>query len=173
MPENVRKAIEVGASAKRILELAARARRIRRRQQRIDEDTGTGNLSDEIATTILEFCRLGTSLRKEALLPGHVPFLLNLVRGYLLQFETSGHRAVKVSKRLELKAQFGKMRPKKDEDIEWMAHQAKWIANILWAIAPEGPIFDSALRKAESRAQELKPKRTPIEMYRERQMRLP
>ena len=65
LPEADRKAIDAGASAKKILALKAIADRQRRRQRRIDEDRETGALSDKIATNILEFYRAGRQLRKK------------------------------------------------------------------------------------------------------------
>src|ERR1035441_8572980 len=59
LPEKDRKAIQAGASAKKILALKAIADRHKRRQQRVDEDRKTGALSDQLATTVLEFCRAG------------------------------------------------------------------------------------------------------------------
>jgi hypothetical protein len=52
-------------------------------------------------------------------------------------------------------------------------YQAEWLANIVWAIAHERPIWESALTKAEHRAAELKPKpKTPTEIYLDRRRRL-
>jgi hypothetical protein len=171
LPEKDRRAIQAGASAKKILALKAIADRHKRRQARVDEDRKTGALSDELATTILEFCRAGKQLRKSPILAGDVPILLNTVEWHLLQFAASGHRPVRVSQKLKLNARFRKMRPTKGEDTFWMDDQGEWLANVLWASAPKGPIRDKALQKAISRAGELIPKRTPTEMYRDRARR--
>jgi hypothetical protein len=172
LPEADRKAIESGASSKKILAQKAIADRHRRWQTRLDEDRKTGALSDKIATDILAFCRAGKQLRKNPILTGDVPILLNTVEWHLSQFATSGNRAVRVSKKLELNAQFRKMRPPKAKDAFWMEYQGKWLANFVWASAPEGPIRDRALQKAAARAGELAPTRTPIEMYKDRARRL-
>ena len=172
LPEKGRKAIQAGASAKKILVLKAIADRHKRRQQRVDEDRKTGALSDQLATTILEFCRAGKQLRKSPILKGDVPILLKEVEWHLSQFAASGHRPVRVSQKLKLNARFRKMRPTKAEDTFWMNDQGEWLANVVWASAPERPIRQRALQKAEKRAGELTPKRTPSEMYQDRALRL-
>ena len=68
--------------------------------------------------------------------------------GYLSQFGASGHKVVRISKKLELKVRFRKMRPPKANDAFWIAYQGEWLANILLAEALEGPIRESALKKA-------------------------
>jgi hypothetical protein len=172
LPESDRKAIDEGASAKKVLALKAIANRQMRRQQRIDEDKRTGALSDEIATTILEFCRLGKELRKEPLLEGDISIFLDSVRWYISQFEADGHRAVRISKTLELKAQFRRTRPPKDPNRLFLAYQGAWLAEFLRSISPESPIRERALRKAEIRRNELKPKLTPRESCNRRILRL-
>jgi hypothetical protein len=101
LPEKDRKAIAAGASAKDILAKKAIVDRVRRRQERINEDGITGVLSDRIATTIIEFCRLGKELRKPPILTGDLPAFLDTVKCFLQQFGTSGYKAIKVSKKLE------------------------------------------------------------------------
>ncbi len=172
LPEADRKAIESGASSKKILAQKAIVDRHRRWQARLDEDRRTGALSDKIATDILEFCRAGKQLRKSPILTGDVPILLNTVEWHLSQFAASSYRAVRVSKKLELMAQFRKMRPPKAKDAFWMEYQGKWLANFVWANAPEGPIRDRALQKVVTRTGELTSPRTPIEMYKDRARRL-
>jgi hypothetical protein len=172
LPEKDRRAIQAGASAKKILALKAIADRHKRQQQRVDEDRKTGALSDRIATNILEFCRAGKQLRKNPILAGDVPILLNTVEWHLSQFAASGHRPVRVSQKLELKARFRKMRPIEAEDTFWINYQGEWLANVVWASAPERPIRERALQKAASRAGELIPKRTPSELYQDRKRRL-
>ena len=171
LPEKDRKAIAAGASAKDFLAKKAIVDRVRRRQERINEDGITGVLSDRIATTIIEFCRLGKELRKPPILTGDLPAFLDTVKCFLQQFGTSGYKAIKVSKKLESKAQYRKMRPRMAKDAFWIANQAEWLANIVWASAAEGPIRENALRKAENRAGELTPKKTPIQIYRDRTRR--
>ena len=172
LPEEDRKAIEAGASAKTILARKATADRQKRIQERVDEDQKTGALSDAAATIILEFCRTGKELRKDPIITRVFPNFLNRVAGLIRSFETSGRKAISVSKKLELPSLFRKTRPHATNGIPAHVHQREWLANILWAIAPESPIREIALRKAEHRASELTSTRTPSEMYQDRVRRL-
>ncbi len=165
LPGADRKAISAGTSAKRILAAKATAERQRRRQQRVDEDSKTGALSDKVATIILEFCRLGKELRKAPMIRGVFPILLDKVGSHIRDFEVSGHRAVKVSKKLESRELFRKTRPRAATNTPAVAHQAPWLAEVLWLIAPESPIRASAMLKARRRAGELLGKMTPIESW--------
>ena len=64
-------------------------------------------------------------------------------------------------------------RPAQGKDVPWLGYQAKWLANVIWARAPERLIWESALKKAEDRASEvLPPKKTPSERYEDRTRRL-
>jgi hypothetical protein len=164
LPESDRKAIESGASAKKILTMKAIAERQRHAQQQIDQDTKTGALSDKVATTILEFCRLGKKLRKEPMIRGVFPMLLDKVESDLRDFEANGHRAVKVSKKLESLELFRKTRPRAAKSIPAVVRQAEWLAEVLWLIAPESPIRASGILKARRRASELLGM-TLIELY--------
>ncbi len=172
LPEEDLKAMETGTTAKEILKRKACADRHKRRQQRVDEDRRTGALSDDVATTILEFCRLGKELRKESILEGDVETLLDAAALHLSRLEASGHRSRLISKKLGLKAQFQRMRPPKAQDTFWIAFQGEWLANVVWANAAEGPIRDRALQKAMARANEIRPKKTPSEIYRDRKRQL-
>ncbi len=165
LPESDRKAIDAGASAKRTLALKTTAGRQRRRQQRVDEHRKTGTLSDGVATTILEFCRTGNELRKHPIIGRDFPILLNRIAMHIRLFEASGHNTVRVSRKLELLSSFRKMRPRAPKGTLGVVHQAVWLAEILWVIGPEVPIWESALIKARKRAGELLPKRTPIESF--------
>jgi hypothetical protein len=54
-----------------------------------------------------------------------------------------------------------------------MGYQAEWLANIVWALAPERSIWERSLNKAQHRIIELKPKeKTPSEVYEDRMQRL-
>jgi hypothetical protein len=165
LPEDDRKAIAAGASAKTILARKATADRQKRIQERVDEDQKTGTLSDAAATIILEFCRSGNDLRKALMIRGIFPILLDNVESLVRSFEASGRRAVKVSKKVEPYALFRKTRPRKAKNAPALPHQAGWLAEVLWLIAPESPIRASAILKARRRSGELLPKRTPIESW--------
>lgn len=155
LPESDRKAIESGASAKKILTMKAIAERQRHAQQRIDQDTKTGALSDKVATTILEFCRAGKELKKEPMIRGIFPMLLDKVESHLRDFKADGHRTVKVSKKLETRELFRKMRPRAIKNSSALVHQSEWLAELLWLIAPESPIRARAILKARRRSSEL------------------
>jgi hypothetical protein len=164
LPEFERKAIDSGASAKDILTLKATAERQTRERERIDDDKRTGALSNKIATTILEFCRAGKELRKDPMIRGAFPMLLDKVGERIRHFEAIGHRAVRVSKKLESRELFRKTRPRGARSIPALAHQATWLAQILWLMAPESPIREMAILKARKLANELLPRRTLPEM---------
>lgn len=165
LPESDRRAIDAGASAKSVLMLKVIAERQRREQLRIDEDRKTGALSDDAATTILEFCRLGKELRKDPMIRAAFPILLDKVGSHIRDFEVSGHRAVKVSKKLESRELFRKTRPRGAKNTPASVHQAVWLAEVVWLITPESPIRASAMLKARRRAGELLWKMTPIESW--------
>jgi hypothetical protein len=165
LPEKDRKAIESGTSAKKILANKAAAARENRRRERIDEDHQTGALSDRLATTILDFCRA-----KEG--PNRVPvsgkcalILFNRARKILDVSDAAGFRKVRVSTKKGEKRLFNKTRPPLKRGTESGWHQGEWLANIVWTMAPERPIWDRALKKAERRLRELRPKVTPLEAY--------
>lgn len=168
LPEVDRKAIEAGKSAKKTLEQKARDEGQRRRQQRIIEDRETGALSDEVANVILEFCRAKNGRSKVSVFGASAEELINETRWALHLSEAAGYRLTKVSKRKGVGGLFNKTRPPNMEDAVWMPHHAEWLANIVWTIAPERPIWESALEKAERRIGELKPKKTPTEMIQDR-----
>jgi hypothetical protein len=162
LPESDRKAIDSGASAKKIRTQKAAAERQAQRQKRIDDDKRTGALSNKIATTILEFCRAGKELRKDPMIRGAFPRLLDNVESHLRDFEAAGRRAVKVSKNLEPRELFRRARPRAARNTPAVVRQAEWLAEVLWLIEPESPIRASAILKARKRASELLGM-TPIE----------
>jgi hypothetical protein len=164
LPESDRKAIDSGASAKKILTQKAAAERQAQRQKRVDDDERTGALSNKIATTILEFCRAGKELRKDPMIRGAFPRLLDNVESHLRDFEAAGRRAVKVSKNLEPRELFRKTRPRAARNTRAGVRQAEWLAEVLWLLAPESPIRASAILKARKRASELLGM-TPIELF--------
>ena len=165
LPENERKAIDAGDSAKRILANKATVDRDKRRQKRVNEDQKTGALSDKLATIILEFCRAKQGPNRPTVSGKCAVILFNQARSFLEVSDTAGHRKIKVSSKKGEKRLFNKTRPplKRSSKLGW--HQGEWLANIVWAIAPERPIWDSALKKAKHRIKELDPKKTPLEAY--------
>jgi hypothetical protein len=163
LPENDRQAIAAGASAKKILSQKANSDRQSKKQQRVDQDQKTGALSDEIATMILEFCRTLKELRKFPLIDRNFPILLDRAASLIRDFEASGHRSVKVSKKFDLRELFRKTRPRAAKNTPALVHQALWLAEVLWLIAPESPVTENALLKARRRVAELTPRGTPSE----------
>ena len=128
LPEDDRKAIGAGSSAKTILARNATADRQRRIQKRVDEDQKTGALSDAAATMILEFCRSGKELRKDPVMTRAFPNFLNRVRGIIRSFETSGRKTISASKKLEIPSFFKKTRPHVTKGKPAHVHQEEWLA---------------------------------------------
>ena len=167
LPESNRKAIDCGQSAKEILNAKNRTTLEREMRRRVDQDARRGALSDEIASIILEFCRTGHQLRKQRIIKPMFQTFLDNVGSYLRKFEQTDRRTHKVAQKLESSKLFRKTRPRAGKDAPYMVHQAEWLAEALWLIAPESPIMASALIKARKRAGELLPKRTPSESFSE------
>jgi hypothetical protein len=159
LPEEGRKAIEAGASAKKILAQKATAERKRRQQERILEDRETGAPSDELATMILEFCRAKGGGNRPARYGEPARRLLDETLTTLLRFGASPERVPPVSKKLGMKGLLKKTKPPLDEDVELMGYQAMWLARAILATAPEKPIWENAIEKAEKRIGELTPPR--------------
>jgi hypothetical protein len=173
LPAEDRKAIEDGASAKKILERTADEAARKRRSERIILDRKTGSLSDGVATIILNFCRAEGGPLRTSVAGEDAEKLLNQVRWDLYKSDAAGYRVVWDSKRRGVKRLFNRTRPSQGKDAFWTGYQAEWLANIVWAIAPERPIWESALKKAELRISELTPKRKkPIEVYEDRMKHL-
>lgn len=169
LPEEEREAIDAGASAKKILAEKANAECRRRSQERILEDRKTGTLSDGLATIILEFCRAKGGPRRVPVAGGPAEQLLNEVRRALYLSDAHGGREIKVSKTKAKHGLFSKTRPPKRKDAFWFAYQADWLANVVWAKAPELPIWERAIKKAEQRIGELKPApKKPLELWLDR-----
>jgi hypothetical protein len=168
LPEEDRRAIAAGASVKKILALKANTARQRERQQRVDEDNRTGALSRDVATTIIEFCRLGKQLRKDPMIRGNFRRLLDRVKTHLRDFEAAGHRTPKMSKARGPHKLFWKVRPRKVKNSNQLVHQGEWLAEVLWLIEPEPSIRARGLEKALGRAKELPYQKTAIEMWEDR-----
>jgi hypothetical protein len=129
-------------------------------------------LSDEVATVILEFCQAGQGLPETPILPEEVPLLLSRAERYLSSFDASGRRPVRIPEDMDLKEIFRLARPDAQKGDPWIEHQAKWLANVVWAKAPERRIWKPALGKAGGRAGELTPPRSQADRDRDRKERL-
>ena len=171
-PKTDRNVEEARASAQEAVSQRANAERDECQRQRIIEEEKTGALSDEVATVILMFCRTGQGLPETPILPGEVPLLLSTAKKYLSLFEASARRLVRVPKELELKELFALTRPDVEEGDPPMEHRGKWIANVVWAKAPERRIWERALSKAVDRAGELRPPKLKTDPYRDSAVQL-
>lgn len=172
LPDEDREAIGTGRSAKKILEQKASDERYRRQHERVIEDRRTGALSDEIADVILEVCRTKDWPRRAPVSRESARQLFSETVRALQEFEANGRGAVRVSKKLGLKKLLNKIKPSRGKEEFVMAHQAEWLANVVWAKAPERPIWESAIQKAEQRVNELTPKKSPSQLFQERMRRL-
>jgi hypothetical protein len=170
LPIAQRRAVEAGASAKKILADKAILDRQRRRKKRIDDNRKTGALSDEVADIILEFCRAGGNLPLTPILEAEITEFMSGVAINLSRLEVGGQPGIKATKRLGIAGLFEQAQPPANADTFWMDYQAEWLANIVLAKAPEHPIWEDALEKAKRRACELKAKdeRTPSQAYKDR-----
>ena len=173
LPKTDRNVEEARASAQEAVNQRAKAERDRCQQQRVIAHEETGALSDEVATVILEFCRAGQGLPEKPILPGDVPLLLSTAERYLSNFEASDRRPVRIPEDMDLKEIFRLARPDAQEGDPWIEHQGKWIANVVWAKAPERRIWQRSLGKAVDRAGELTPPRSQADRDRDRKERLP
>jgi hypothetical protein len=171
-PKTDRNVEEARASAQEAVSQRANAERDECQRQRIIEEEKTGALSDEVATVILEFCRAGQGLPETPILPGDVPLLLSTAERYLSNFEASDRRPVRIPEDMDLKEIFRLARPDAQKGDPWIEHQAKWLANVVWAKAPERRIWKPALRKAVGRAGELTPPLSQADRDRDRKERL-
>jgi hypothetical protein len=173
LPKTNRNVEEARASAQEALNQRTEAERDRCQRQRIIEEEKTGALSDEVAKVIRVFYRAGDGLPETPILPGFVPLLLSTAERYLSNFEASDRRPVRIPEDMDLKEIFRLARPDAREGDPWMEHQGKWLANVVWAKAPERRIWERALGKAVDRAGELTPPRSQADRDRDRRQRLP
>lgn len=176
LPVAQRRAVNAGASAKKILAAKAVSDRCRRARERINDDLRTGALSDELASIILEFCRGEGGLPPMRMVPDDLPMFFGCVATHLSEFEVYGKRGIRATKSMEIGELFRQARPPEDddEDVFWMGYQSEWLANVILAKAPLRPIWESALKKAQKRAAELKvvDTRAPLEAYADNEARL-
>jgi hypothetical protein len=172
-PKTDRNFREAHASAQEALNQRMDAERDRCQWERVIADAETGALSDEVATVIIELCRAGDGLPETPILPGEVPLLLSTAERYLSNFEASDRLPVRVPEEMDLEEIFRLARPDVEEGAPRMKHRGKWIANVVWAKAPERPIWKRALGKAVDRAGELTPPRSQVDRDRDRKERLP
>jgi hypothetical protein len=154
LPEADREAVKAGKSAKKIMALKAVEDRRRRMQQRIAEEAQTGVISDKLADEVLEFCKTEPGVRGSDVETATLFF--NEVRNSLTRLEWSGEQAPRVKKSLPLTQRFKVTRPRPEKEEVTTAHLARWLALFLKSEAPERPILDRAIDKAEARRNELK-----------------
>lgn len=174
LPAKGRDAVKAGASAKKILASKAIDDRRRRRKQRIDGDRRSGLLSDEVAGIILEFCRAQGEPSRTAILEAEFTMFMNSVAYCLQDFGVHGQRGIKATKIMGIAGLFEQTQPRALAGTFWMDYQAEWLANIVLAKAPEPPIWERSLTKAQKRAAELNVEdmRTPLEAYDDNEARL-
>jgi hypothetical protein len=166
LPEADREAVKSGKSAKKILALKVVEDRRRRMQERLAEDARTGILSNQLADDILEFCKANPGVHGSDL--DTVIQFLNEVRDSLTRLDWERVPAPKVKRSLPLKQRFRLTRPVPENDEAINAHGARWLALYLKSEAPERPIQDRAIDKAQARRTELKkvePKKTGLQLY--------
>lgn len=161
LPERDREEIKAGASAKKILDRKMNEDRETRRRQRIVEDGRTGALSDEVAGTILEFCQAKEGPHREPVYGERAHQLFRDTLWTLSVSDASGHRAAWASNTRGKARIFYRTRPPEAEETVWMSYLTEWLANVVWAMAPERQIWENALEKARSRVGELTPKPDP------------
>ena len=163
LPEKARAVVIAGGSRKTVLANKVRYDRLMARKKRIDEDAKTGVLSDEVTGIILKFCLDREIPPNEVIGFENASLLLNSVFNRLCQFDTNRSQAIRVPKRLSMAELFERTRPAEPDrtrdlgpgEAHWLEHRAEWLANIVWAKAPERPIWQNALGKASNRAPEL------------------
>jgi hypothetical protein len=146
LPEKDREAVRTGASAKKILGRKAEGDRLRKVRERVALDLRTGELSDRLADVIIAFCQTVDRVPKSRILEGEFDTFLGLLRS---AFNNCVLFPVKLPKRLKLKQRFLRTRPRVEGDPLFMAYRAEWLATLLLSEAPELPIRERAIEKAE------------------------
>lgn len=172
LPKRERDAIRTGPSAKHMLAVKAHANRRRKMRERVALDERTGESSDRLADTILAFCKSIRGLPPNPVLEHEFVFFLSETRNAAWHLDASGVRPLKIPKRLDLRRRFLKSRPQVQEGVHYMAYQAYWLATLLRAEAPERPIWEGAIDKAEKRSKELRVKLTIRQQLEVRQREL-
>jgi len=168
-PKMDRNPEERRAAAQEALNQRAAAERDRLQRQRVIEDDETGALSDEVATVILKFCRAEEGLPETQILQGDVPLLIRIAEINLSGFEARDGRPVRIPEDMDLTEIIRLTRPPDVEEGDLrMERLGKWIANVIWAEAPEHCIWERALWKATNRACELVPPQSPADRERAR-----
>ena len=168
LPNADREALRNGESAKNILARKAMADRARRARERVRVDNETGVLSDEMADLILDFCRTQEGVPETPVWKSAIPQFMECVTMAVNAQQDSERSYLKLSKRLSTQELFKRTRPAQEKEEFWMEYQARWLARIICARTPEGPIWQRALEKTARRAKELEPKRSPLQGYDER-----
>ena len=160
LPELAREAVRNGHSAKKILTNKEQADRLIKMRERVAEDASSGELSDRLATSILEFCLTPKGTEKKLVLEPNLDHLLNLVGAELTGLEADGVMAIKLPKHLTFEQRLAKTCPRPEFEEFWLAQQCRWLANFLYSVAPEKEIRESAIKKARGRSKELRTKTT-------------
>jgi hypothetical protein len=105
-------------------------------------------LSDEIAEFVIWFCRTGADEESIPLGRGHMAEILQEVERRLDKFQRSGKKPIRISKEASTRDFLLAIRPRKQSDEDyWFALQVEWVAKIIWAKAPEEPIWSAAIKK--------------------------
>ena len=154
LPELDRAAVRAGKSAKTILALKAQEERQHRVQQRIAEDEKTGAVSDKLVDEVLKFCE--TESRVYGNDQDTLTLFFNEVRNSVTRLESSGEPVPKARRSFPLKQRFELTRPRRDKEEAGIAHLARWLALFLRSEAPERPILDRAIEKAQARGNEVR-----------------
>jgi hypothetical protein len=137
-------------------------------RERVANDVRTGKLSDQLADTIIAFCKATEQAPVRPIAEELFVTFLSEVRNCVWRPESAGARPLKLAKRLNLKQRFERTRPLIEGDQPFITHQAKWLANLLIALAP---IWERATEKAGRRSKELRidlTKSTPIQLYQQK-----
>ncbi len=165
LPEEERAVIKAGASAKRILEKKALADKRSKMRERVATDKKTGEFSNRIADTILEFCRTVNGMPETPIREYDMELFMSETRNAMRGLESLGAKAAKFPKRFNLRKRFKLTRPPDKDDNSWMgdpsseswmAHRANWLANLLLTEAAESPIRHKAIDSADRRSEELR-----------------
>jgi hypothetical protein len=168
LPNADREALRNGQSAKKILAKKAVADRARRARERVRADNETGVLSDEMADLILDFCRTRKGVPETPVWKSALPQFMECVTNAVNAQKDSGRSYLRLSKRLSTQELFKRTRPPQEKGELWMEYKARWLARVICARTPEGPIWQRALQKTARRAKELEPPKTPLQHFDER-----
>lgn len=153
LPEADREALKAGGSAKKAMERKAIKDHASAGQQRLNEEKRSGAPSDKGTDIILDFCKNGVP--DEPIIDCDLPLLLEDVRRFTRGELGPPPPVIQLPKKISLPELYRITRPPKSPDEEWLGHRVIWLAKIMMAIAPEFDIRETAMNKAEKRAEEL------------------